>query len=181
MFRLSPSLDVENLYKTLCYFSPALIFFLLFSVTPQTVRSQNYISVFGGVNLQDEADVTDKFLVAGVQATATGSVESDNGYVAGITLGRRFDNISVELELSYRENDLDELDFDSISALGTTIAVNLGNVPIEGTHSSRSAMINGWVDLPMDSITTYVLVELELQTSIWKSTVFPERPLILTS
>ena len=142
--------------KTLCYFSLGLIFFLIVSINPQTVQSQTYVSVFGGLNHTTESDITDKFVVAGVEATARGSLETDNGYVAGLTIGKKFDNISLELELSYRENDLDELTFDSISALGTTIAINLGNVPIEGTQSSRSAMINGWFDLPMDSLTPYV-------------------------
>ena len=142
--------------KILSHFSLGLIFFLIVSINPQTVQSQTYVSVFGGLNLTTESDVTDKFPVAGVEATARGSIETDNGYVAGLTIGKKFDNISLELELSYRENDLDELTFDSISALGTTIAVNLGDVPIEGTHSSRSAMINGWFDLPMNSVTPYV-------------------------
>lgn len=186
MLRLNTSVQIENFSKTLYYLFLSLIFLLLLSVNPHAARSQTYVSVLGGLNLQDEADVTDKFLVGGVQATANGSIETDNGYVAGLTLGKKFDNISLELELSYRQNDLDELDFDTISALGTTIAVNLGNVPIEGTHSSRSAMINGWVDLPMDSITTYVgggvgvsSVNLEIDSISGGATNFDESDTVM--
>ena len=77
-------------------------FLLIVSINPQTVQSQTYVSVFGGLNLTTESDVTDKFPVAGVEATARGSIETDNGYVAGLTIGKKFDNISLELELSYQ-------------------------------------------------------------------------------
>ena len=155
MIRINPISDARKFWKTFCYFSLGLIFFLLFSINAQTVRAQTYVSVFGGINLYNEADITDKFLVAGVQATGEGSLDTDRGHVVGFTIGKRFDNISVELELSHRENDLDDFDFDTISAVGTTLALNLGNIPLEGTHSSRSALINAWVDLPMGNIRPY--------------------------
>jgi opacity protein-like surface antigen len=119
-------------------------------------KAQTYLSLFGGTNIAFDGDISDKFLIAGTLITADGTLELDKGVTAGATVGKKFGNFSTEIELSYRSNDLDTFTVETLGALGGSLAVNLGNLDIDGALEARSAMANVWFHVPAGKINPYV-------------------------
>lgn len=96
----------------------------------------NYISIFGGLNSLDDTSIS----------SPTGSIGSDfdEGFGVGIAVGRWFDarqHWRAEVELSYRENDIDRL----------------GAARGRGEVNALAYMVNGYYDFrPGERVQPYV-------------------------
>lgn len=96
----------------------------------------NYISVFGGLNSLDDTSIS----------SSTGAINSDfdEGFGVGVAIGRWFDSRQHwrgEVELSYRENDIDRL----------------GTAGGGGEVNSLAYMVNGYYDFrPNARVQPYV-------------------------
>jgi opacity protein-like surface antigen len=108
-----------------------------------------YLSVFGGANfLADSGGVAviDELGCCGSDS-ANISSDADTGFVIGGVIGKRLDNwaknLRVELEASYRRNDLG-------GNWITTTSFSTGGV-IDGNMSTFAIMANAWYDIDVGS------------------------------
>ena len=95
----------------------------------------------GAVNLRD-AEFTDTF----TGGSATGDVEFDTGYGVSGALGYAWDPFRLEGEISYRRNDLDKVQVDTLSVAGV-VFTSLGTFDFEGDTTALGFMANGWYDV----------------------------------
>lgn len=99
-------------------------------------QESNYISIFGGLNSLDDTSIS----------SPTGSIGSDfdDGFGVGVAIGRWLDarqHWRAEVELSYRENDIDRL----------------GAGRGRGEVNSLAYMVNGYYDFrPGEQVQPYV-------------------------
>ena len=82
--------------------------------------------------------------------TATGDVDFDTGYGLSGAIGYASGPFRLEGELSYRINDLDQVDVESLAA-GSIIFTNLGVAALQGDVSSFGFMANGFYDFDIGS------------------------------
>lgn len=121
----------------------AFAVFVSASLAP-SAQAQWYVSGNAGANFVNDADITDT--VTG--GSLTGETSFDTGFALSGAIGRAFGNFRIEGEISYRQNDLDELQVDSVVLAGTTLSGVTGTFPLEGDVSSLGFMANGWYDVP---------------------------------
>ncbi|MCE9521357.1 MAG: outer membrane beta-barrel protein [Alphaproteobacteria bacterium] len=111
-----------------------------------------YISVFGGANfLADDSGVFSS-------GTAAISFDNDTGFVLGGAVGTSLDKwakgLRVELEASYRRNDLGGSWFTDADSPPVT---DTSGGPIDGNMSTFAIMTNVWYDIDINSkIKPYV-------------------------
>lgn len=105
-------------------------------------QAQWYVSGNAGVTALSDSDVTDT--AAG--GSFTGETSFDTGFGFTGAVGHAFGNVRIEGEISYRQNDLDDLSVTSLTLAGTTLSGALGTFPLEGDISSLGFMANGWYD-----------------------------------
>ena len=112
-----------------------------------------YMGIFGGYNRLDDQDykfyADDAALGIGLNPPASGDVitevESDDDWMAGLTLGYASDVFRPELELTYRSNDVDSQHENYlVGVLGTPLRAE---APTKGDSTiGYSAMANLWID-----------------------------------
>ncbi len=122
---------------------------LLFGASPAQAAGEAgsgfYGSVFAGGNFANNAEFSGA--IGGSPETVEN--EYDTGFVVGGALGKAWGNfgragLRTEVELSYRENDVDQIFF---SGNGPDAEINVG-----GNSSSTSVFANVLVDLPLAGI-----------------------------
>ena len=119
---------------------------------PQTAQAgELYISVFGGANfLVDSSGPTDDTGGVGVWST-----NADTGFLIGAAVGTHLDKwvkgLRVELEASYRRNDL-KGNWQEISSGG-----DYSGGVVDGNMSTFAIMANAWYDIDIgNKVRPYV-------------------------
>jgi opacity protein-like surface antigen len=106
-----------------------------------------YLSVLGGANFLSDSSAA----FGDESETHLYSTDGDTGFVLGGALGTHLDKwakgLRVELEASYRRNDLGGNWFESDTETGT---VTFGG-PIDGNMSTFAIMANLWYDIDIGS------------------------------
>ena len=105
-------------------------------------EAQWYVSGNTGVAWLSDSDVTDTF--AG--GSATGEIEFDTGYGLSGALGYSWGGFRLEGEISYRKNDLDQIQVDTFTVAGLVLT-SLGTFNLEGDTDAWGFMANGWYDI----------------------------------
>mgnify|MGYP000173391166 CR=1 FL=1 len=101
----------------LAFITGAIIF------SAPSAHAQWYVSGNAGASFLQDASVTDTF--AG--GSGTGDVSFDTGYGLSGAIGHAWGPFRLEGELSYRKNDLDQIDVTSVTIAGLgTISGALG-------------------------------------------------------
>lgn len=118
--------------KKFFYYSVICLIFLLFQGNVSKAGNF-YIGGLGGVTLVSDSDVSDE------EEDVSAEASFDTGFVFGGTVGYDFGYIRTEGEISYRQNDLDEL-----SEQGET-------EKLDGDISSLSFMANGFFEYENES------------------------------
>ncbi len=104
---------------------------LVIVFTASLANAQFYVGAHGGINSLSDSDVE--------QSGLSGEVTFDNGMAIGGAVGFNWsDNVRTELEITYRENDLDNI---TVSAFGLSASGAL-----DGDVSSIAFMANGFYD-----------------------------------
>ncbi|MEE9316680.1 MAG: outer membrane beta-barrel protein [Rhodospirillales bacterium] len=104
-------------------------------------NAQWYFSGNAGVTSLEDASVTDTFTGGNI----TGEVEFDNGFGLSGAVGHTWGPIRLEGELSYRQNDLDQIDVQTLNIAGV-VFTGLGTASLGGDTSSFGFMANGYYD-----------------------------------
>ena len=105
-------------------------------------QAQFYVGAHGGVSIQTDSDL-DIVGVTGVDVEA----EFDVGPLFGAVAGYRFGPFRVEGEVTYRDNDIDDITVNGVSLVGA-------GLPIEGDVSSVAIMANAYYDINTGSVVT---------------------------
>lgn len=108
---------------------------------PATAANDWYVSGNLGVSSLQEASLTDTF--AGGSITA--DVDFDTGYGLSGAIGHAWGPFRLEGELSYRKNDLDQIDVKTLTIAGVVFTA-LGTATLGGDTSSFGFMANGYYD-----------------------------------
>lgn len=111
-----------------------------FAVLP--AQAQFYVGAHGGVSIQSDSDLEIQG-ITGVDIEA----EFDVGPSFGAVAGYKFGAFRVEGEVTYRDNDIDDITANGISLTGA-------GVPIEGDITSVAIMANAYYDINTGSIVT---------------------------
>lgn len=111
---------------------------------PATAADGWYVSGSGGFSALQDASVKDT-VTAG---SGTGDAGFDNGFGLSGAIGHSWGAFRLEGELSYRENDLDDLDGITVNGFLVTA---LGAVDLGGDVSSFGFMANGFYDFDTGS------------------------------
>ncbi len=107
-----------------------------------SAKAQWYVSVNAGGTKLSDADITDTAAIGSV----TGEEGFDPGFAGSGAVGYSWGALRLEGEISYRKNDLDDLQVDSITLGGTTFSGVLGTFALEGDTTALGFMANGWYD-----------------------------------
>jgi opacity protein-like surface antigen len=108
-----------------------------------------YISLFGGVSWLEDVDIEYDFdPVSGYEANA----ETDVGFIVGGAVGTHLmDDLRVELEVAYSENDVDKIDYFD-AADGSS-----DEYDASGKFGILTFMANLWFDIPLsEELTPYI-------------------------
>jgi opacity protein-like surface antigen len=103
-----------------------------------------YVSLFGGASFLD--DVEFNYDYDGDSRTV--NAETDTGFIIGGAIGTHLtDDLRVELEVAYSENDNDKFNFER----------EFGSYDISGSFQILTFMANLWYDIPLsDTLTPYL-------------------------
>ncbi len=115
-----------------------------------SAKAQWYVSANAGGTILSDADITDTAAIG----SFTGEVGFDTGFGVSGAVGYAYGALRFEGEISYRKNDLDDLQVNSLTLGGTTISGVLGTFALEGDTTALGFMANGWYD--MDTGTPWV-------------------------
>lgn len=116
-----------------------------------------YVSLYGGVSLLDDADNRGDPFVPGADDTSVKS-EFDPGFVVGGTAGVALDaifDVRVELDVNYRQHDVDDLVVKSDGGLGAALGIGSldgasasdAGIDVEGDVGTLGALVNYWIDI----------------------------------
>jgi opacity protein-like surface antigen len=110
---------------------------------PVAAPAEWYVSLFGGVSFLDDVETDYEFN----GSRFTTDAKSDTGFIVGGAIGAHLtDDLRVELEVAYSENDVDEINFEGY-----------GGYDAEGTFGILTFMANLWYDIPLsDTLNPYV-------------------------
>ncbi len=111
-----------------------LIVFVLFLFTNSSFAGNVYVSGSAGLTILEDATSTDIF--------NNDIVKFDNGWNIGGAIGYDFGVFRTELEVAYRNNNLD-----SVQVLNI-------DLPFSGSFSSTSFLVNGLIDIENKSSFT---------------------------
>ena len=106
-----------------------------------------YISGGGGLSILTNSDFRDEVSGVGV---GTGETSFKNGFALTGAVGKKFNNMRLEGELSYRRNDLDKLTISSATVGGQTFIGN-ASASLSGDTTSFGLMANGYYDFANES------------------------------
>ena len=113
-----------------------------------SVQAQMYISVNVGGSFLTDADTTDTSPVG----SASGEVTTDAGFALTGAVGYAMLNgLRIEGEISYRENDLDTFDVDTITSGGATFSGAPVPLPLKGEATALGFMANAFYDFDTGS------------------------------
>ena len=93
-----------------------------------SAKAQMYVSVNAGGTILNDADITDTAAIGSI----TGEAGFDTGFGVSGAVGYAYGAFRFEGEISYRKNDLDDLQVNSLTLGGTTISGALGTFALEG-------------------------------------------------
>jgi opacity protein-like surface antigen len=112
-------------------------------VEPVAAPAVWYVSLFGGASFLD--DVETDYEYNGFHNTV--DAKTDTGFIVGGAIGTHLmDDLRVELEVAYSENDADEFNFEDD-----------GGYDIEGSFGILTFMANLWYDVPLtDTMSPYI-------------------------
>ncbi len=110
-------------------------------LTAPPAHAEWYVSGNAGAVILQDAALTDTFTGGSI----TGDVEFDTGYGVSGALGHAWGPFRLEGEISYRKNDLDQVDVTSLTVAGV-IFTALGSASLGGDVSSLGFMANGYYD-----------------------------------
>ena len=121
----------------------------LFLGAGQAQSGDLYVSVLGGLNWQPDNSGSVNFITCCPQdATASFSSDVDTGFVLGGAIGTHLDKwaqgLRVELEVSYRRNDIG-----GEHHLFMTGSEGFADGPISGNSSNFAILANVWYDIDM--------------------------------
>jgi len=105
-------------------------------------NKDSYISFSIGLGFMDNSELTSAF---GLPVNAN-NISFDDGFNGSIALGKRSHNTRVELELSFKDNDVEEFTILGVQQTGSA------------SISSLSVMANGFIDFRTGDpgVTTYL-------------------------
>lgn len=108
-----------------------------------------YVSLFGGVSWLD--DVKTDYEYDGYAGTYHVDFNTDTGFIVGGAVGTHImDDLRVELEVAYSENDADRLHYNS--ATGSNYKGDAS-----GRFDILTFMANVWYDIPVsETVTPYI-------------------------
>lgn len=108
---------------------------------PANAANDWYVSGNLGVSSLQEASLTDTFTGGSI----TADVDFDTGYGLSGAIGHAWGPFRLEGELSYRKNDLDQIDVKTLTIAGVVFTA-LGTATLGGDTSSFGFMANGYYD-----------------------------------
>ena len=117
--------------------------------SPEPVGPSWYVSIFGGWSLPDDLDVD----FVGLSSTElSGSIDLDNGFMAGIAAGGRFTPwLRADVELSGHWHDINGEEVFETSG-GSSLSYDL-----EGDVNALFVLANLWIDFPVgEMIRPYI-------------------------
>ncbi len=108
-----------------------------------------YVSLFGGASWLE--DVKTSYTFDGFDAAYSADVETDTGFIIGGAAGTHLtEDLRVELEVAYSENDVDRINYTNESNDETGYDAN-------GKFGILTFMANLWYDLPLsEELKPYV-------------------------
>ncbi len=107
-----------------------------------SAKAQWYVSANAGGTILSDADITDTAAIG----SFTGEVGFDTGFGVSGAVGYAYGALRFEGEISYRKNDLGDLQVNSLTLGGTTISGALGTFALDGDTTALGFMANGWYD-----------------------------------
>lgn len=111
-----------------------------------------YVGVGGGVNFVDKQKYRIYYPNGGGMlddGTEIGQIKFEDGWAGGLVLGYASESwLRPELELLYRQNDLDHIHLEPAGLLSGLLTPN-GTDPdgVKGNQNAQTAMVNLWADL----------------------------------
>lgn len=112
------------------------------AMSAMDAQAQIYISGNAGMSILNDADATDTF----TGGSGSGEISHDNGYAITGAIGTTWGPVRIEGELSYRQNDLDNLTVTRLSVAGVGTFSGQANFALDGEVSSLTGMANVWYD-----------------------------------
>ena len=101
-----------------------------------------YVSLFGGASWLD--DVKTSYTFDGFTGTYQSDLETDAGFIIGGAVGTHLtEDLRVELEVAYSENDVDKLDYTDANNDESSFDAN-------GKFGILTFMANIWYDVPLN-------------------------------
>lgn len=122
-----------------------LVFATLFCLASVSGASaQGYFSLNGALVIETDSDVTDSDTLGN---SISGDIEFDNGFGFNGAVGYAWNDFRLEGEVSYRQNDLDQLSVSSVTLAGIGTFTVVGSAPVNGDVTQLAFMVNGWYDI----------------------------------
>lgn len=123
---------------------------------PASAAGNNwYVGVFGGANWVKDHSFSVATTPTSSADTLTWATDGDTGFIVGgaigLSLNQYLGGLRAEVEVAYRENQVDGL---WQSNTGTPTGVSSGTLDID--HSTFSVMANLWYDFDVGGIAPYV-------------------------
>ena len=108
-----------------------------------------YVSLFGGVSWLDKVNTDYEY--RGFEGTYHADIGTDTGFIVGGAIGTHvMDDLRVELEVAYSENDADKIHYSAADGRS-------GNFDAAGNFEILTFMANLWYDVPLgEALTPYV-------------------------
>jgi opacity protein-like surface antigen len=99
-----------------------------------------YVSLFGGVSWLEDVKTDYEFI--GYDGSYHADIETDTGFIVGGAVGTHFtEDLRLELEVAYSENDVDKIGYSNDDVHG--------NYDAHGQFGILTIMANLWYDLPL--------------------------------
>jgi opacity protein-like surface antigen len=100
-----------------------------------------YVSLFGGASWLE--DVKTDYEFTGFAGTYHADIETDVGFIIGGAIGTHLtEDLRVELEVAYSENDVDKIHYTNASGVGD-------DYDAHGKFGILTFMANLWYDIPL--------------------------------
>jgi opacity protein-like surface antigen len=122
------------------------VLLLLVYAVPATAAGDWYVSGNVGVSSLQDADWTDTWS----GGNASGDMDFDQGFGISGAIGHSWGAFRLEGELSYRKQDLNQVDVKTLSVAGL-LFTGSAVFDIEGDQSSLGFMANGYYDFATNS------------------------------
>lgn len=98
-----------------------------------------YVSLFGGASFLEDVETEYDY---GISSSLKNKAETETGFIVGGAIGTHLtDDIRVELEVAYSENDVDKIHYSG--------PYNNGTYDAKGSFGILTFMGNLWYDIPL--------------------------------